>query len=338
MRHYNIPIFIPELACPHQCVFCDQRKIAGRNDPPPAEDVTRIVQAYLATMTSSPRHVDIAFFGGSFTGLPLKQQEAYLSEAYAWVEQGKVNGIRLSTRPDYIDAEVLRLLRRYGVTTVEIGAQSMDEEVLRLSERGHTVADVETAARLVRDAGISLVLQMMTGLPGDTREKTMHTARRIAELGATATRIYPALVIRGTRLGQMMQEGLYQPLDMPETIVRCMELVKYFESQDIRILRLGLHPSEGLVDGHDLLAGPFHPALKEMVISALWDEVFASLITAAKTGPKKASVVIWVPAGQLNAAAGHKASNRKKLQQYYHRVTFKPDPQLTGRTYHADIC
>ena len=182
---------------------------------------------------------------------------------------------------------------------------------------------------------MGLVLQMMTGLPGDTREKTMNTARKIQQLGASATRIYPALVIRGTRLEQMMLDGNYQALSLEETIHRCKELVMFFESQHIKILRLGLHPSEGLISGCEMVAGPFHPALKELVMTALWKDIFSDLMDAATDISHQQEVTISVAPSQINAATGHKASNKLALQKKYKRVIFKADPSLSGRTFHA---
>ncbi len=335
MRNYNIPIFIPELACPNQCVYCNQRRITGHDKPPEVGDIKDIVKAYLATMPDRDKHVELAFFGGNFTGLPKEIQHAYLSEASSLLEQGAINGIRLSTRPDYIDQEVLDLLVQHHVSSVELGAQSLDDDVLKLSERGHTAKDVETASQLIRNANIDLVLQMMTGLPGDTFEKTMYTASKIRELGATATRVYPALVIRGTHLEKMMQQGDYHPLSLEETIARCKELVRYFEKHNITILRLGLHPSEGLISGCEMTAGPFHPALKELVMTALWEDAFTTLSSDDNKQNQTKELTVTVAPAQLNAAIGHKASNRVVLEKFFKNVTFKTDTSLKGRTFHV---
>lgn len=333
MRHFNIPVFIPGLACPYECVFCDQEKISGQHQIPPPEAVHLITAQHLQTLPQKNRRIEIAFFGGSFTGLPIKLQQQYLAAAHQWVEAGKVDGIRLSTRPDFINPRVMELLKRYSVSCVELGAQSLDEEVLKRSGRGHTAADVARAAEMILGEDIALGLQMMTGLPGDTFAKTMMTARGIADLGATSTRIYPALVIRGTPLAQLYQQGKYQPLTLEETISRSAWLLEYFESAGITVLRLGLHPS-GDIHKQDLVAGPWHPALKELVLTRLWQEALGQL-TAADHGR---AICIRVAPGQLNAAIGHKAHNRKMLEQHFEKVIFKPDPQLNGRRYHADSC
>lgn len=334
MRHYNIPFFIPELGCPHQCVFCDQHRISGAASAPRPEEVSGQVAAYLDTFPVGEKQVEIAFFGGNFTGLPPEEQEAYLAAAATWLRNGKVQGIRLSTRPDYITEENLELLRRYGVSSIELGAQSMDEEVLRLSGRGHTSKQVEKAASLIRAMGFRLGLQMMTGLPGDNIEKTLYTASRIVELGAEETRIYPTLVIEGTRLAELYREGSYEPLTLGETVERCKHLVLLFEQKGVKILRLGLHPSEGLINGNDLLAGPFHQALKELVETAIWKDLFRE----AYSQWQGESVCIRVSPKALNAAIGHQASNRKWLQKKFKRLEIRADARLKGREWHADPC
>jgi histone acetyltransferase (RNA polymerase elongator complex component) len=334
LRHFNIPFFIPELGCPHQCVFCDQHRISGTQQAPKPEEVDSQVAAYLETFPKGERQVEIAFFGGNFTGLPQNEQEAYLQAAAKWIEAGKVGGIRLSTRPDYINPEVLKLLKKYGVSSIELGAQSLDEDVLRLAGRGHSAKHVEEASKMILDAGFVLGLQMMTGLPGDTMEKTMYTARRIKELGASETRIYPTLVIRGTQLEQMYLEGSYQPLSLDETIDRCKQLLLFFEDKKVKVLRLGLHPSEGLSNGSELVTGPFHPALKELVNTTIWKDLFRESVKN-KTGQ---CLRLSVAPKELNAAIGHKAANKKWLLKHFEKVEFKTNTNLIGRAFHADYC
>lgn len=334
MRHFNIPFFIPELGCPHQCVFCDQHRISGIQQAPKPEEVDSQVVAYLKTFPKGERVVEIAFFGGNFTGLPQNEQEAFLKAAAKWVEAGKINGIRLSTRPDYINGQVLALLKSYGVISIELGAQSLDEGVLQLAGRGHSAEHVKEASKMILDAGFVLGLQMMTGLPGDTLEKTLYTARRIAELGASETRIYPALVIRGTQLEQMYLAGSYQPLSLDETIARCKQLLLFFEGSKVKVLRLGLHPSEGLSQGSELVAGPFHPALKELVNTAIWKDIFRESII----NKKNKCLILTVAPKELNAAIGHKAANKNWLLGQFDKVVFVSDPELKGRSFHADYC
>jgi len=334
MRHFNIPFFIPEAACPHQCVFCNQRKISGMQQAPSPHEIDARVSLYLSTFPKKDRHIEIAFFGGNFTGLSFSEQEAYLAETHKWIKSGKVNGIRISTRPDYINPEVLSLLKKYNVCSIELGAQSLDEEVLRLAGRGHSAKHVEEASEMILDAGFALGLQMMTGLPGDTPEKTMYTARRIAQLGATETRIYPTLVISGTQLEQMYLQGKYMPLNLEETIERCKKLVLFFEETNIKILRLGLHPSEGLTNGSELVAGPFHPALKEMVNTAIWKDVFRESVK----NKKGKTLLLTVAPKELNVAIGHQAANKKWLMKQFEKVMFSTDEKLNGRAFDVDYC
>ncbi len=190
-KHYNIPIFIPELACPFQCVFCNQEKISGQQRIPDEKEIEQIIKEHLSSFRRTDRVVEVGFFGGSFTGIPIEEQEQYLRIVQPYIDQGEVNGIRLSTRPDYIDEEILNVLKKYRVTTIELGAQSMDDDVLKKSFRGHTAKQTEQAAKMILENGFELGLQMMIGLPGDTLEKSIKTATKIIEYGASNTRIYP---------------------------------------------------------------------------------------------------------------------------------------------------
>ncbi len=197
-RHYNIPIFIPELACPFQCIYCNQQKISGRLKIPTEKEILKSIEDHLATIPTENSEVELAFFGGNFTGIDKSEQMRLLKLVKPYLGNGRISGIRLSTRPDYINDEILEMLKGFGVTTIELGAQSLDDKVLRLSKRGHTAKDTERAANMVLKAGFSLGLQMMIGLPGDTLESAIYTANRIVGLGADNTRIYPTLVIRDT--------------------------------------------------------------------------------------------------------------------------------------------
>jgi histone acetyltransferase (RNA polymerase elongator complex component) len=308
LTYSNIPIFIPELACPHQCVFCDQGKIIGLNLIPKPNEISKIVETNLATMDDN-RIVDIAFFGGSFTGIPFELQEEYLKEAYSFIKTNRISGIRLSTRPDYIDVQRLELLKKYGVTTIELGAQSTNDNVLNKSGRSHSFKDIQNASKLVLDYGFKLGLQMMIGLPEDTFETAMQTANDIVELGANNTRIYPTLVIKGTALEKLYNNGIYQPLSLEDAVSWSKEILRTFEKHNITILRVGLHPSEELVDGKSLIAGPFHPSFKEMVMTEIWNEIILKNLNQAKS--KK--IIIKVNSKQLNYAVGYKGKNKNQL-------------------------
>lgn len=331
MKHYTIPVFIPELACPFQCIYCDQHKISGKGAVPGKEQVLQSIKEHLATIPKKKRKVELGFFGGNFTGLPLDEQEAFLSLAQPFMENGQINGIRLSTRPDYINDEVLEMLARYGVATIELGAQSMDDEVLKLSARGHTVSDVISASRHIKNKGFRLGLQMMLGLPGDTLQKARHTAQSITDLGAHETRIYPTLVIKGTQLEIMYREGAYEPLSLEEAIQWTKEVLKIFEASGVKVLRTGLHPSDGLLDGQDLIAGPFHQSFKELVLTEIWYEQLKRLIHS-----NARKIHIFVPPKELNWAIGYEAKNKKYLLEHFEYVVFQTDASLSGRKFHAD--
>lgn len=313
-KHRVIPIFIPQKACPFRCAYCNQFAIAGQDHILSPEEVDGIIQQHLATIPNGS-HIRIAFFGGSFTGMSIEEQNQYLDIAFPYVQDGTVEGIQLSTRPDYINSEILENLQRHGVTLIELGAQSLDDEVLQAAHRGHTVQQVQEASAMIRQHGFDLGLQMMIGLPGDTKEKSLRTAQLIADFGATCTRIYPTLVVPHTRLATDYAEGRYQPLSLEEAVDWCKDLYLFFQEKNITVLRMGLHPSEGLLSGSGYLAGPFHVSFKELVMSAIWhDRILEQL-----QGNPQAEAIIKVPAGEINYAVGYCGCNRKQFPN----VTFR---------------
>jgi histone acetyltransferase (RNA polymerase elongator complex component) len=332
-KHFTIPLFIPQLACPFQCVYCNQRNISGQKISITESEIVEVINKYLSTIPTENSEIEAGFFGGNFTGLSIEEQEKYLKIVQPYPESGAIHGIRLSTRPDYIDVEILALLKRYHVKTIELGAQSLDEEVLRLSGRGHTAQEIVNASSLIKKWGFDLGLQMMCGLPADTLEKSLQTARTIVSLGADNTRIYPALVIKDTELENLFQEKKYIPLSLEEAVEWTKEIYKVFEEAGVKVIRMGLHPSEGLLDGGSLVAGPFHVSFGELVMTALWKEAFMPLLK-----DKQNEMVISVPAEQINNAIGHRAANKKMLEQHYKKVRFITDPLLKGRNFHADHC
>lgn len=319
MKHYTIPVFVPELACPNRCVFCNQHSISGCHSQPTLIDVRRTIDERLASLQVHDAHVEVGFFGGSFTGIEESLQREYLETAYSYLEKGLVQGIRLSTRPDYIDVSRLNLLKQYGVTTIELGAQSLDEEVLILSGRGHTVEDVVCASELILSHGFKLGLQMMTGLPGDTPEKSVATARKIIELGASNTRIYPTLVIKGTELAQKWEKGVYRTQSLEEAVDLTATLLEIFRDGDVDVIRVGLHPSEDLIDGKDLLDGPFHVSFRQLAETEIWRRKLARLTSEHDKGKP---IVIPVEARELNNAIGYNGSNRKMLLEHFPEVIF----------------
>jgi len=333
LKHFTIPLFIPQLACPFQCVYCNQKYISGQQRSITDSEIVETLNKYLSTLPKENSVIEAGFFGGNFTGLSTTDQENYLKIIQPYLESGAVQSIRLSTRPDYIDEEILSLLNKYHVKTIELGAQSLDEEVLKLSGRGHTSEEIVTASKLIKAWGFDLGLQMMCGLPADTLDKSIQTAKTIVALGADNTRIYPTLVIKDTELEQLYLEKKYVPLTLEEATEWTKEIYKVFETAGVKVLRMGLHPSEGLINGGSLLAGPFHVSFGELVMTALWKESLMSLMNS-----KSNEIVIFVPPEQINNAIGHGAANKKMLQENYLKVKFITDSSLTGRNYHADHC
>ncbi len=332
-KHYTIPVFIPELACPFQCVFCNQRKITGRQFIPDDSEIILTIDEHLLSFKEKERNVEIGFFGGSFTGIPIEQQAHYLKLVRPYFKKREITGIRLSTRPDYINPRVLDLLKQWDVGTIELGAQSFDEDVLKQSFRGHTARQTEKAAKAILDYGFDLGLQMMIGLPGDTLEKTINTAKRIVELGASDTRIYPTVVIKDTALYQWYKNGEYQPLSLEEAVDWVKKILPVFEEAGIKIIRVGLHPSEGLLSGEELIAGPFHPSFRELVLTEIWRD----LLTTIPETKKQDHIEIRVPPGQINYAIGYNGKNRKRLLEKFNSVKYVGDDKLRGREFEVGL-
>lgn len=338
VKHYTIPVFIPELACPFQCIFCNQKKITDRLAIPEENEVTEIIERNLSTINTKASNVEVGFFGGNFTGIDASEQEKLLAIASRYLNKGLINGIRVSTRPDYIDEERVALLKTYGVSMIELGAQSMSDGVLRASGRGHKSADTVNSSRIINNAGIGLGLQMMIGLPEDTLEKSLFTAQRIVELGASCTRIYPALVIRDTKMEEMYLDGRYKPLELPEAVSWTKEIYKIFENSGVQIIRTGLHPSEGLLNGSAFLAGPFHISFRELVLSEIWKEIIQEKIieTFKDRISSDTCLKVYVPSDQINYAVGYKGINKKMLQVIFRNAAITADEKLKGREIYVD--
>lgn len=332
-KHFNIPVFIPDLACPFRCIYCHQPKITGEKLVPSDNEILTIIENHLHTIPERGSTIEIAFFGGNFTGLSMKEQEHYLKLVSPFVQSGKVSGIRLSTRPDCISREILLLLKSYNVSCIELGAQSMDNEVLTLSKRGHTAEDTVKASSLIRESGIKLGLQMMIGLPGDTFEKARATCRKLIELKPDCARLYPTLIIRDTYLEIVYREGKYKPLSLDIAISWSKVILPLFEEAGIKVLKAGLHPVRDLLNGKDLVAGPFHPSFRELVYTELWSDLLTPLVQHEK----KEKCHIFIAPGQVNYAAGFGSKNRKMLEQHFKIVKFTTDKNLKNRVFYADI-
>lgn len=295
-----LPIFIPHEGCPHNCVFCNQRRIAAPVSPAPEEIRERVCAAFEAGLAS-----EVAFYGGSFTAIPAERQEAYLRAAV-----GTGAAVRVSTRPDCIDEATVERLRRFGVTTVELGAQSMDDAVLRRANRGHTAEDVRRASRMLKDAGFTVILQAMAGLPGDCGT-WRRTAEELAALSPDGARIYPVAVVRDTALYDMWRRGTYRPLTVPEGADAAADMLEVFLEHGIPVIRIGLNPTEEL-SGGAVVAGAYHPALGEMACSRVFlRNILRDLKETSLTGKR---LIIMVPSGRTSQAVGVSKENIHRFE------------------------
>ena len=269
-EHVNIPVFIPHLGCPHDCVFCNQRKISG-HEHADLSAVRDEISSALETVKDGQR-VQIAYFGGSFTGIPREDMIYLLKIAKSFIDNGKVDSVRLSTRPDYIDGEILDILEKYGVRSIELGLQSMNDEVLAIAERGHTAECAERACKAIKERGFELIGQMMTGLPGATVSDEVQTAQKIAEL-CDGARIYPTVVFRGTRLCEMAQSGEYEMPSFDDLVSRTTAALRVFVDEKKPVIRIGLQSSDGVLDENNVFSGTYHPAIGEICYSRLYREL-----------------------------------------------------------------
>ena len=312
-KHRTIPIFVPHLGCPNDCSFCNQKKITGADTAVSALDVTAKIKEYLVTMDRSENDIEVGFFGGSFTGISAKMQEELLDAAYSFLKDGDIDGIRLSTRPDYIDETTLKRLKSYGVTTVELGVQSMNDDVLSKNLRGHTVDDIVLASDMIRRFGINLGHQVMPGLPGDTPEIFAETVRKSIELKPDCVRIYPTLVIRDTLLARWYREGEYKPLELSDAIKQCKYAVKEYRKANVNVIRTGLLGSDNINTDADVIAGPCHPAFGELVESALvYDEVSSELLNC-----REENVLIYVNPRFVSVMVGQKRENIERWKKEF---------------------
>lgn len=262
-----IPVFVPHKGCPFDCIYCNQKTISGQAGEAGEADIRKTIEEYL--QTSRDAFVEIGFYGGSFTGIPKEEQQWYLEIGASYIKSGKVKQMRLSTRPDYINYDILDFLSGYGVKTIELGAQSLDNQVLNFSNRGHDMETVVKASRMIREKGFSLGIQTMIGLPGDTVEKALNTARAVIAMAPDIVRIYPTLVIRDTFLQKMYESGKYMPLSLEEAVDISARLLELYEGNNINVIRIGLQPTENISETGDVVAGPFHPAFRQLVQSRL---------------------------------------------------------------------
>lgn len=323
MKHANISLFVPHMGCPHQCSFCNQKTISGSVKELTAEDVTETLTK-ASRDNNNPKTTEIAFFGGSFTAINREYMLSLLKSAKPFLDKGYFSGIRISTRPDAIDRDVLEILKSYGVTAIELGAQSTDDGVLKLNHRGHNRSDIVNASNLIKENGFSLGLQMMTGLPGDTDEKALATAEDIISLNPDTVRIYPTIVLEGTELGRMYKNGEYSPQTLENAVDLCAELLKRFYSNHITVIRLGLHSGGNIEEGY--LAGPYHPAFGELCES----RIYLSLAEEQLKLKEKGKYTIYVNPREISKMTGQKQSNKNHLLSCGYSVTVKGKEELNN--------
>ena len=309
-KHINIPIFIPHLGCPNACVFCNQHKISGKDTFVFNQAKIELEQAF-STVDFSVTDAESAFFGGSFTGIDRKLMCSLLDLAETYVQTGKATAIRLSTRPDYIDDTVLRILRTYSVKNIELGIQSCKDAVLVASNRGHTFAETERACALITAYGFSLVGQMMVGLPGATLADELETAEFICK-HASAARVYPTVVFRDTELCRMAEDGEYIPLDIEDAVERTASVLEVFLANNVPVIRIGLHASEQLTDENEVYAGANHPALGELVMSRVYLQRMRMALQNSPVKPGE-TATFCVAKGATSQALGQHGENREKL-------------------------
>ncbi len=332
MKHANISLFVPHMGCPHQCSFCNQKTISGSVKPLTPDEVTATLKKAVADGVD-PDNTEIAFFGGSFTAIERDYMMSLLESAHPFVESGKFSGIRISTRPDAIDNEVLGILKRFGVTSIELGAQSTDPEVLIKNRRGHTREDIFNASHLIKKRGFSLGLQMMTGLLGDTDEKALQTCEDIISLKPDTVRIYPTITLEGTHLGELYKAGEYEPQTLQGAVSLCGKLLKRFYDNDIAVIRLGLHSGGNVEEGY--LAGPYHPAFGEMCQSAVYLENAVDLLKTLDIGNGK--ITLYVNPSEISKMTGQKGANKEILRSMGYNISVKGDNNLKKYEIKAEI-
>ena len=340
MKHYIIPIFVPHLGCPNDCVFCNQKSISGQQKMITKEDIRNTINFYLENIKNKEAKKEVAFFGGSFTGIDVEKQEEFLQTAYVYIKKGKIDSIRISTRPDYIDKTTLKRLKKYKVKTIELGVQTANDYILKQCKRNHTFEDVKKASKLIRWYGFNLGHQMMVGLPDSTKIDEINTARELIKLKPKMVRIYPVLVIKNTRLEKDYLEGKYKPLTVIQAVETCKEIVPMFMKKGIEVIRIGLQNTDEITDpsikGSEVVAGPYHPAFRQLVESSLWYDNIIEKMKELNVKVKK--VKITVNPKDVNNVIGHKRENIDKLKDMYELdLIVKQDEKIKKGKFNLEV-
>ena len=318
-KQYIIPIFVPHLGCPNDCTFCNQKKISGELRNITEKDVQETIEFYLSNFKSKDAYTEVAFYGGSFTGIEVELQEKLLQTVYEYIKEKKINAIRISTRPDYIDKETLKRLKKYKVKTIELGVQSTNNFILEKCRRGHTYEDVVRASRLIRWHGFKLGHQMMIGLPESTEADDIKTAQDLIRLKPKIVRIYPVLVIKDTKLEEEYKNGTYEPLTVNQAVERCKEICYLFMKKKIKIIRIGLQSTETITspnkESSEVVAGPYHETFRQLVESEIYYDTIENKIK--KVNSKIKEVEIIVNPQDANNVIGYKKENINRLKELY---------------------
>lgn len=318
-KQYIIPIFVPHLGCPNDCIFCNQRKISGQMKNVTENDVRDTIDFYLSNFKESNARIEVAFYGGSFTGIDVEQQNKLLQAAYDYIKEKKVHSIRISTRPDYIDKETLKRLRKYKVKTIELGVQSTNNYVLERCKRGHTYEDVVKASKLIKRFRMKLGHQMMIGLPESTELDDINTAKDLIKLRPNMVRIYPVLVIKGTELEKEYKDNQYDALSVEQAVERCKELCYLFGKKKIDIIRIGLQNTDTICSptnqGSEVVAGPYHETFRQLVESSIYYDTIVDKIKKFNTRVKE--VEVTVNPQNINNVVGYKKANIQRLKEMY---------------------
>lgn len=330
-KQYIIPIFVPHLGCPNDCIFCNQKSISGQKSNMTKEKAKEIIENYLKSIDKENAQIEIAFFGGSFTAIEEERQEELLQVASEFVKSGQVESIRVSTRPDAIDKNILKRLKKYKVKTIELGVQSSNNYILKRINRGHTFEDVKRAAKLIRWNGFRLGVKMMVGLPESTTIDEINTAKELIKLKPKMVRIYPVLVIKNTPLEKELEKGTYKPLTVVQAVEVCKEIVRLFHDKNIDIIRIGLQPTDEISEPgsekSEVVAGPYHPAFRQLVESAMWYDAIVGKIKRLNVKVKE--VEVTVNPVDANNVIGHKKENVKNLKELYDvNLVLKQDPKM----------
>ena len=318
-KEYIIPIFVPHLGCPNNCTFCNQKRISGQTKMVTAQDVKNTIDFFLKHFRDDYKYVEVAFFGGSFTAIDEKTQVELLEAVQEYIQNKKVNSIRISTRPDCIDKEILKRMKKYHVKTIELGVQSTNNYILKRCKRGHTYEDTKKASKLIRRYGFILGHQMMVGLPESTKQDEINTAKELIRLRPKIVRIYPVLVIKDTELADEYERGDYTPLTVGQAVERCKEIVDLFNRNKINVIRVGLQNTEEITDPgtekSSVIAGPYHPAFRQLVESSMWYDSIVNKIKKVNAKVKKVKII--ANDVNVNNIIGHKKENIEKLKDVY---------------------